>query len=608
MIDRAPDNPSTYLTLAEIYTGHAWIDAATTHYEKALALAPNNLDYIAAFGDFYLRHGNREKALETWNTMVTGDKANAMNFQHLAQLLKTKNFKKEAIAAIRTAVALMPEEYRHSEKLAEYLMENEEYDKALAAYNTAIALAPNPFFVDKLNDKVIELYRRQGTLTQQAKTLETELENPARSETERSTQQLLLTKMYLKMGNISYALEVLLKAKQQKPRDVHIHRWLAELYYRQGRWDAAHSIYKHLITIDSANAREYYTKIAKSHLNILDFDAATDTAKQIIAQNPRAPDGHQLLAHIAVHSENYAAAIDSLKNAMRLQPEDIKIRTELAKVYRLAGKPQHAVAQYWQCWHLSDTVTDKLALIKPLSEIYNTLGKPDALKTELKKLAKSNTAQVAATLALAELQRTQDDLQGARFLLAKALNKQRNNPALLYHFVNINLALNDMQTALTYQQQLVKVQPTADNQQQLGEILFDLGREQEAIQVWTQLLHAKNQPLTAEVKLAARLLRNGLQAQAAIVLERTAEKITSTDAHLPRYQLGALLVAIDEPERAIPHFHSILNMAEQTDTLTEKTTDPSTIHINSIHRNHFTISYETISDIQSKPAQWNPKH
>ena len=613
MIDRSPDNPNTHLTLAEIYTGHESLKEAITHYEKALSLVPNNLDYIEYYGDFYLRQGNREKALETWNRMVADDKANAANYDRLAQLLKTKNFKNDAIVAMRKAVELMPEEYSYRETFAKYLTDNDEFDKALVEYNTAMELAPNQFFADKMNDKAIELYRRQGTLTEKVKELEKELKNPQISETERFAHYKQLTKMSLKMGNISYAMEVLLNAKHKKPNDITINRWLADLYNRQGRRNAANAIYTHLIEIDSANAREYYTKIAKSYLNILDFDAATDTAKQVIANSPRNPDGHQLLAQIAVQSENYDSAIDSLKNAIRLRPEDIKLRIELAKVYLIAEKPQHALAQYWRCWNLSDNVNDKLTLIKPLSEIYDDLGRPEELKTKLKKLARSNTSWVAAVLALSELQKMKGNIEDARFQLAQALNKQRDNPALLFHLVLICLELDDIQEALTYQQQLVKVQPNSDNQQQLGEILFDLGREQEAIQVWTKLLHAKNQTLEAEVKLAALLLRNGLQEQAFIVLERAAEKITGTDAHLPLYQLGAMLVAINEPERATPYFHGILNMTETTDNVTEKATDQSATNTNDIDRYYFTVSRSTISNIQSKPipgtsrVRWRPK-
>ena len=134
--------------------------------------------------------------------------------------------------------------------------------------------------------------------------------------------------MYLKLGNITYALEILLKAKALQPDAVVINRWLAEVYTKQGRRDDANAIYRHLTEIDSANAREYYTNIASAHLNAMDFDAATEAAKQVIAHSPRNPEGHQMLAEIAKKSGNYENAIDSLKQALRLRPEAIDTRVQ----------------------------------------------------------------------------------------------------------------------------------------------------------------------------------------------------------------------------------------------------------------------------------------
>ena len=95
MIDRDPDNAGTHLTLAEIYTGHEWIDGAVAAYEKAISLAPDNLDYIEYFGEFYFHRGNREQTVEIWNRMVAGDRASAENYDRLAQLLNAKDFRGE---------------------------------------------------------------------------------------------------------------------------------------------------------------------------------------------------------------------------------------------------------------------------------------------------------------------------------------------------------------------------------------------------------------------------------------------------------------------------------------------------------------------------------
>ena len=570
MIDRDPENAGTHLILAEIYASNEWMADAAAAYQKAISLAPSNLDYIEYFGEFYFRQGNREKAIETWNEMVAADKEVADNYERLAKLLDTKNYRAEAIAASRKAVELMPDVYRYREALAKLLMKNEDYDAALTEYTEAAELAPNPFFAEEMDNRRIEVYRRQGTLVEKIETVEAELETSGLSDADIFAKQKRLAKMYLKLGNITYALEVLLKAKAHQPDDIIVNRWLAEVYTKQNRRDDANAVYMHLIAIDSVNAREYYTNIARAHLNAMDFDAATEASKQVIAHSPRNPEGHQILAEVAKQSGNYDSAIDSLKQALRLRPEAIDIRSELAATFKLAGKPRQALAQYWRCWELSDTVNDKLAFVKPLSEAYYDLGRRGEFEEKLKQLSKSNVSSVGPVIALAELHRMEGDLLSARFQLARALDRERENPDLLAQLVSISVDLGDNQDALTYQQRLVKVQPDPSHQRRLGELLFDAGREQEAIQAWTKLLHAKNQTLEAEVKLATLLIRYGLPDEALFVLDRAAEKITGTDAHIALYQLGVVLVSMNEFDRARTHFQRILDMPKPPKNATQR--------------------------------------
>ena len=570
MIDRDPENAGTYLILAEIYASNEWLDDAAAAYQKTISLAPNNLDYIEYFGEFYFRQGNREKALETWNKMVDADKETAENYERLAKLLDTKNYRDEAIAASRKATELMPDVYRYREALAKLLRKNEDYDAALTEYTEAAKLAPNAFFAEEMDNQRIELYRRQGTLVEKIETVEAELETSGLPDADIFAKQKRLAKMYLKLGNITYALEVLLKAKAQQPDDIIVNRWLAEVYIKQNRRDDANAVYMHLIEIDSVNAREYYTNIASTHLKAMDFDAATEASKQIVAHSPRNPEGHQMLSEIAKQSGNYERAIDSLKQALRLRPEAIDIRSELAATYKLSGKPRQALAQYWRCWELSGTVSDKLAFVKPLSEAYYDLGRRAEFEEKLKQLSKSNASSVGPVIALAELYRMEGDLPSARFQLARALDRERENPDLLMQLVNISVDLGDNQDALTYQQRLVKVQPDPSHQRRLGELLFDAGREQEAIQAWTKLLHAKNQTLAAEVKLATLLIRHGLPDEALFVLDRAAEKIAGNpETHIALYQLGVVLVSMNEFDHARTHFQQILDMPKPPENVTQ---------------------------------------
>ena len=565
MIDRDPTNASTFLTLAEIYTGHEWVEDAATAYQKAISLAPENLDFIEYYGEFYLRQGNSEKAIETWNLIVAADKNTAENYDRLARLLDSKKFKEKAIEASKKAVELMPDTYRFREAYAKRLMDNGKYEDALQEYTQAVKLAPNDFFAEQMDDQRIELYKRNGTIIEKIEEVETQLTEDGITDVDKLIHLKRLAKMYIKIGNSTYALEILLKAKALQPDDININRWTANVYVKQGLRNEAIEIYKHLTTIDTKNAREYYANIANAYLKGFDFEESTEAARQVIAHSPRNPEGHQLLAQIAKQSGKYEQAIDSYKQAIRLRPEIIENRIELAAIYSLAGKYREAVAQYWRCWELSDNINDKLNFIKPLTNAYYDLGRHEELEEKLKQMAKTNTADISPVLALAQVHRTEGDLPSARFQIARALDRQRDNADLLTQLVDISIDLGDIQEALDYQERLVKVKPDPIHRQKLGELLFDMGREQEAIQTWSKVLHAKNQTLEAEVKLANLLIRHGLQEEALSALDSAGEKISGKDAHLALYQLGSTLVSMNEPTRAIPHFKRVLTMNKPID-------------------------------------------
>ena len=617
MVDRASEDATTYLTLAEIYAGNDWIDDAAAAYQKAVSLAPDNLDYIEYFGEFYFRQGNREKTVETWNQLVAGDNNTPENHDRLAQLLDAKDFRTEAIAASRKAVELAPNAYRYREAFARRLTENKDYDEALTEYIEAEKLAPNDFFAEQMADEQIEIYRRQGMLVEKIEALEAELEKPGIAEPDVFSQQKQLAKMYLKLGNITYTIEVLLKAKALQSNDVLVNRRLAEIYAQQGLRNEANAIYTHLTEVDSANAREYYANIARAHLSVMDFDMATDAAKQAVAHSPRNPEGHQMLAQIAKQMGDYQTAIDSFKQAIRLRPEATDIRSELAAVYKLSGNPRQAIEQYWRCWDLSESINDKLTFIQSLSEAYYDLGRRGELEEKLKQMSKTDTSSVGPVVALAELYQTEGDLSSARFQLARALDRDSENPTLLAQLVKVSLDLGDTQEALTYQERLVKAEPDPSHQQRLGELLFDVGREQEAIQAWTKLLHAKNQPLEAEIKLAGLLIRHGLLDEAISVLDRAAEKATGPNAHIALYQLGAALVKMNEFARAQPHFQRILDMPKPPESTKQNvmtSSAGSTSGPPGVNTHRFDLPQSLIWDIQGQPfgpssgQQWIPRN
>ena len=555
MLARDPDNASTHLTLAEIYAEHKWFDEAVASYEKAIALAPQNLDYAEYLGDFYFRRGDREKALETWEHLVEGERATAQNYERLAQLLFTKDFQVHAIAASRNAVELAPTEYQYREILAKQLMEVKNFEEAITQFAEAAKYAPNDFFAEQMAAQQIEVYRRQGVLGDKIAELQTQPQS--------FDGQKVLAKMYLKLRNTTAATVALEKALELNPDDIPTNRWLAELYAQLRRHDKAKAAYARLVILDSVNAREYYANLARTHLGMMDFNAAKETSKRMLAHSPRNPEGHRILAEVALTMGDYLSAIQSLKQAIRLRPQAIEIRVELAEAYTMADDSRRAIEQYWRCWELSDNISAKLRFVRPLSNAYYDMGQSQELSDKLQQMSRANSSNMASILALAELYRIEGDLSASRAELARALDRNRGDTDLLSQLVDINLKIGDTQGALTYQQRLVEVEPDARNQRHLGKLLFDFGREQEAVQVWTKLLHGQNQPLEALMKLAELLIQYDLRPLAFSALERIAEQ---ADKPQSIYRLGTILLEIGESERARSYFERILHMPRPQST------------------------------------------
>ena len=475
-------------------------------------------------------------------------------------LLDRKDIHTDSINASRKAVALAPAEYRYREALARRLMQNEEYDAALSEYAEALKLAPTEFFAEQVNDQQIENYRRQGVLTEKIEKTKATPKN--------FNQQKQLAKMYLKLGNITGTLEALIQARRLQPDDVPVNRRLASFYAKQKLWDDALAAYGHLIKIDSANAREYYMYIAHIQEQKRNFNAAIQAAKQVISFNPRKPDGHRLLASIEKQWRNYLSAIDSLERAVRLRPDITEIRTELAHAYNLAGKYRQAIEQYWQCWILTDNLNDRLSLVEQMAKVYNNLVTGDELREKLRRMQRSKPDDLGPSMALAKLHQLRGYLLAASEELERALERGAEDPDLLGQLVEINYELNNMPKAIAYQQWIVEIQPQPIHQLRLAELFFEVGQEQQARQVWLELMRDRNQTVGIDIGLASLLIRHGLQDEARFLMNRAGDNVQGVER---RYQIGALLAKMGEFEAATRQFERIMTMSEPCQSDAENT-------------------------------------
>jgi tetratricopeptide (TPR) repeat protein len=546
-----PDDPATRLLLAEIYRKNGFKEDAIAQYEEAIRLAPGNPDYIEYLGEYHYKQGEREDALRTWRRMVEGEGGTGVNYSRLAEVLNRHGFKAEAIEAAQKAVELAPEEFRYWTQLASLLADSGRYDEALKALETASRIAPTEYFREGTFSQIIEIYRKQGVLDEKIAELEGKPED---------LQNLkILARMYHLRGNVTKLMEKLKKAAELVPEDPSVLRWLAEVYERQSLYLDAIKTYERLVEVDGANAREYYGDIAKGYMRLGKRDEAIEAAKRAIAHSPRNPEGYRVLSDILIRWGETEEAIENLKRAVRLQPDSIETRIELARAYQRANRLYPAAEQYWRCFELADEMELKLSFVPSLMGVYYQLGRPEELIERFEEMHRAAKSDLTPLLALAELHKRMGDYNAARNDLTKALEINPKDPNLLKELVDLSADLGEMDNALRYQRELIAVEPSVENKLRYGELLFDAGMKTEAVQIWREATEAKGGKVEDEIQLARMFAKYGMIEESSATLER-AETRTNDPKLL--YQIGAMLVELGAPEKAVPIFLHLIAMPQ----------------------------------------------
>ena len=143
-----PENAEAYMALAR--TGHMDRNTndALKNYEKAILLAPNNVDILNMYGDFLINNGDFEKALEMESRAIELDPLAAVHYSDLAFLMLLLHRNEDALEAAQTSARLAPDSYDRLEPLIVVLIRLGKYERAKELMNMAEdKLAADPGYV-----------------------------------------------------------------------------------------------------------------------------------------------------------------------------------------------------------------------------------------------------------------------------------------------------------------------------------------------------------------------------------------------------------------------------------------------------------------------------
>ncbi|MGB9596664.1 MAG: tetratricopeptide repeat protein [Candidatus Poribacteria bacterium] len=162
-----PDNPIVYYVLGYAYLSYGTKESlalAEKNLTKALELKPNFPDAISALGDYYLKIGNEEMAMEKWQEAKKSNEKFEPAYISMARYYRSKRQYEKALAEYEDAIALKsPLIGKRYLELGEMLMEMGNLNKAEEMLIKAKNYEPK---IGMIYYKLGQIYAKKGNKDQ----------------------------------------------------------------------------------------------------------------------------------------------------------------------------------------------------------------------------------------------------------------------------------------------------------------------------------------------------------------------------------------------------------------------------------------------------------
>lgn len=492
---------------------------ATENFEAALSVLPDDDGSMYELSDLYARKGRYDEALSMMQKATALKPNNEWYRVRQAQLYKVKGDYKAYGEEFRYLLKLKPDNIDYYGELSSALMALEKYDEALDIFNEI----ENQIGVNEpLSFQKHNIYLALDKPDKAIKEIE-KLSAVFPYETRYLT---MLHDLYKKNGQPEKALEMLQKSAEINPNDPYTHISLAEYYRDQGKEDQA---FESLLKAFEGTELDVDNKI---QIMLLWFDGQTysDEVNQkveriaavLLKANPESARGYQIYADVYMRQQKYEEARTNILKSFDFDKNNYQMWETLLyadiQLQDFASLAQHA------------SETNNLFPEQPLPYLFNGIALfqlhkyPEALTAfetgrkfvvrndkllaefhsnigdtqhRLKNTAASDAAyekslsiQPDNALVLNNyayyLSLRGQALDKARQMAEKALELEPDNASYLDTYAWILFQQKNFAQALIWIEKAIEksVEVNGTLLEHYGDILFHLGRADEAVQQW----------------------------------------------------------------------------------------------------------------------------
>lgn len=302
------------LELADYYSRWNFEELARQTYEDVLRRESDDDAVIVEVGDFFFDRGERQRAMEIWQTLPRSQLGQRDGKLRLAEILVERGIMTQGIAAFEELLVDSPDDERLLRAMARALERARRWDDALETWQRLLAVSDVRQRRQEARARIVELHQRQNSLLAEIRRWSDSL----RQEEGREAIEagFFLVESHIRLRDFDAAEAVLQQLRehpQRTPDDaISTLLLLEQTYVRSGRYREAIGVLEELIEERPDMQGDLLERMAQHAL----ADRAGDEAI------------------------GYAA------RALDANPDDARAQTRLADVYRAAGDLEAAARHY----------------------------------------------------------------------------------------------------------------------------------------------------------------------------------------------------------------------------------------------------------------------
>lgn len=546
ILDRTPAHAEALALLAEAATSPDALNECQLRLERATPRDTPQLLRVSALID--LRRNQPDAARASIQRAVAIDPADRQSLALLGNILRAQQDTQNALPLLREAANLAPAHALEPLAYAALLVEMgnpEQADAVLAALTEA-----TPDF--------LPAWRMRGALAlsmQRSKDAEGFLARVLAKAPADIEAGLLQAQLWTTAGKQRNAVELLESLKSTYPFRPNINLALARTHVSTGDLSRAAALLDEVLAAVPELSEAVMLR-SQVHLAAGQPNEAVRLLQALLHAQP----GHRGTQDLLVGALRAAGAgeraLTLLKEIAAAKPADANNLIEQARILASRGQPADARALLDHALRLAPDAFPALAerVALDLAD-----GQSQAAIGRVQEFIASHPQVAQAHLLLAQLYVAAQDLPRASTAVAVSLNLAPNNPHAFALSVRIQIDSGCPEEAVTsLRQRLTSAPECAATSMQLGGLLLDLGRRDEARECFEKLLQVQPDFAAAHNNLAFLLTQDPAQLASAADHARKAHALDPTNPAIS-HTLGRV-------EWLLGNFHAALVLLQQAVT------------------------------------------